>query len=59
MHNKEVINVHDGRRLGCVDDVEVDTCTAQLVSIVITDGQVPGGIGTTKRISSSAGRKSR
>lgn len=35
MHNKEVINVCDGRRLGCVDDVEVDTCTAQLVSIVI------------------------
>ena len=35
MHNKEVINVCDGRRLGCVDDVEVDTCTAQLVSLVI------------------------
>lgn len=35
MHNKEVINVSDGRRLGCVDDVEVDTHTAQLVSIVI------------------------
>lgn len=35
MHNKEVINVCDGHRLGCVDDVEVDTCTAQLVSIVI------------------------
>lgn len=35
MHNKEVINVCDGTRLGCVDDVEVDTCTAQLVAIVI------------------------
>lgn len=35
MHNKEVINVCDGHRLGYVDDVEVDTCTAQLVSIVI------------------------
>jgi len=28
MHNKEVINVSDGRRLGCVDDVEVDTHTS-------------------------------
>ena len=35
MHNKEVINICDGMRLGRVDDVEVDTCTAQLVSIVI------------------------
>ena len=35
MHSKEVINVCDGTRLGCVDDVEVDTCTAQLVAIVI------------------------
>lgn len=35
LHDKEVINVCDGRRLGCVDDVELDTCTAQLVSLVI------------------------
>ena len=35
MHEKEVINICDGMRLGCVDDVEVDTCTAQLVAIVI------------------------
>ena len=35
MHDKEVINVCDGSRIGCVDDVEVDTCTAQLVAIVI------------------------
>ncbi len=35
MHDKEVINICDGMRLGCVDDVEVDTCTAELVAIVI------------------------
>lgn len=35
MHDKEVINVCNGNRLGCVDDVEVDTCTAQLCAIVI------------------------
>ena len=35
MHDKEVINVCDGSRLGCVDDVEIDTCSAQLCAIVI------------------------
>ena len=35
MHDKEVIKVCEGSRIGCVDDVEVDTCTAQLVAIVI------------------------
>ncbi len=35
LRHKEVINAKDGARLGFVDDVEVDTCTACLVSIVI------------------------
>jgi len=35
MRNKEVISVKDGTRLGCISDVEVDTCTAQLMAIVI------------------------
>ncbi len=35
MHDKEVINISDGTRLGFVDDVEVDTCTAQIVALVI------------------------
>jgi len=35
MHNKEVINIRDGMRLGCVDDVEVDTCTACMVAIIL------------------------
>lgn len=35
MHNKEVINLCDGKRLGYVDDLEVDTCTAQVTALVI------------------------
>ena len=35
MHEKEVINISDGTRLGYVDDLEVDTCTAQITALVI------------------------
>lgn len=35
MHDKEVINICNGCRLGVVDDVEVDTCSAQVSAIVI------------------------
>ncbi len=35
MRNKEVINVKDGTRIGCVNDVEVDMKCAKLVAIVI------------------------
>ena len=36
MHDKEVINIGDGTRLGYVDDLEVDTCTAQITALVIS-----------------------
>ena len=32
---KDVVNMRDGMRLGCVCDVEVDTATARIVSLVI------------------------
>lgn len=32
---KEVISNSDGTRLGCVNDVEIDTCSGNVVSIVI------------------------
>ncbi len=35
LRHKEVINSRSGCRLGCVDDVEVDTVTAKLVSLII------------------------
>ena len=35
MKNKEVINVEDGCRIGCVNDVEVDMKCARLVAIIV------------------------
>lgn len=32
---KEVINVHDGTKIGFVDDIEVDTCNAKVLALVV------------------------
>ena len=32
---KEVINVSDGGRLGCVTDLELDLCTGAILSIIV------------------------
>ena len=43
LRDKEVINICDGRKLGCVDDVEVDITNGRLVSIVVPcDGRLFG-----------------
>ncbi len=33
--NKEVINIKDGCRLGCINDLEIDMCCAKIISIII------------------------
>ena len=33
--SKEVININDGCRIGCVDDVEVNTESAKVLSIIV------------------------
>ena len=35
LREKEVINVCDGRRLGYVYDVEIESCTGRVISIVV------------------------
>lgn len=32
---KDIINVKDGMRIGCVDDVIINTCSAQVESLVV------------------------
>ena len=39
MRSKEVVNIDNGCRLGCVTDVEIDTCTGCLVSITVFCGK--------------------
>lgn len=41
LRNKEVINICDGRRLGCVIDVEFSVCDGKILSIVAQgDGKI-------------------
>ncbi len=35
LHEKEIINLSDGCRLGNVCDVEIDTCSGCIVSIIV------------------------
>ncbi len=35
LHEKEIINLCDGCRLGAVCDVEIDTCSGCIVSIIV------------------------
>ncbi len=32
---REVINLCDGRKLGCICDLEIDECTGQIMSIIV------------------------
>lgn len=35
LHNKEVINMKNGYRMGYVNDVELDTVTGNIISLVV------------------------
>ncbi len=35
MHNKEIINIKNGARLGYVDDIEFETETASVKSLIV------------------------
>ena len=35
LKSREVINLCDGRKLGCICDLEIDECTGQILSIIV------------------------
>ncbi len=39
LRDKDVINISDGRKLGCVTDVEIDICNGRLVAIMVPGEQ--------------------
>ena len=47
---KEVVNVCDGRRLGCVAEVEFNVCDGKLTAIVVPAGNGVLGFGCKDKI---------
>ena len=35
MRDKEVINICDGKRLGYINDVEIDSCDGRICAIIV------------------------
>lgn len=40
MREKEVVNICTGKQLGCVVDLELDTCSGKIESIVVPSGKI-------------------
>ena len=38
LRQKDVINMCDGSRLGCITELEFDTCSGQVCSLILTHG---------------------
>ena len=47
LREKEVINICDGKRLGCIVDLEFDVCTGKIEAVIIPGpGKIWGFLGT-------------
>lgn len=47
LREKEVINICDGKRLGCIVDLELDSCTGKIEAVIIPGpGKIWGFLGT-------------
>ena len=38
LRQKDVINLCDGTRLGCIAEIEFDTCSGQICSLILSNG---------------------
>ena len=38
LRQKDVINLCDGTRLGCITEVEFDTCSGQICALILSSG---------------------
>lgn len=50
LREKEVINTCDGRRLGCVSEVEFNVCDGRLTAIVVPVSSGFLGVGSKERL---------
>ena len=38
LRQRDVINLCDGTRIGCITEVEIDTCSGQICSLILSNG---------------------
>jgi len=50
LRNKEVINIRDGSLLGCVCDLEFNSCTGEICSIVLPGNGLLASLSAKNRI---------
>ncbi len=50
LRRKEIVNVCDGRRMGCASDFEFDPCSGKIISIIVPGDAGVFGIGKRTEI---------
>ncbi len=50
LKNKEVINIRDGSLLGCVSDLEFNTCTGEICSLILPGNGLLASLSPKNRI---------
>ena len=50
LRNKEVINIRDGSLLGCVSDLEFNSCTGEIRAIVLPGNGLLASLSAKNRI---------
>lgn len=49
LKNKEVINLCDGSLLGCIGDLEINTCTGEITALVLPGNGLLASLSTKNR----------
>ncbi len=50
LRNKEVINIRDGSLLGCISDLEFNSCTGEICSIILPGNGLLASLSAKNRI---------
>ena len=40
LRQRDVINLCDGTKIGCITDIELDTCTGQISALILSSGGI-------------------
>lgn len=49
LKNKEVVNLCDGGLLGCIGDLEINTCTGEITALIIPGNGLLASLSTKNR----------